>query len=312
LISYMPFFSPVGGLGAISTSLTRQLSPDGTQLLLTGNFARRTGTVGGLVAITLATGEVAMVVPSGAAVPLEAAWSSDGKRIAYLTASPASGDSGRELWIANANGTAAQRLLDSQSGIGHLYGFSSDGAWVCFSATEQPASSTSERFRCLHLVDRRTEQFAGVPNGAGIQGDWRNASPSFVGTLRDASGPHVDVADGVASGQRHLADVNCSDPRWRPQLDDVLCRGSRELYLVNRSGAARPLTVSMFPRAAAWLSQDVIAFVATESLVDPGPLAPRPVSSLRTITALGTDERELFRAPREGFGLTDLAVHNYR
>jgi len=234
LISYAPPFSPLGGLGVVTTSLSRQLSPDGKLLLLSGAFDGLAQPITALIAVELESGRTKMLPVNSGTTPLEAAWRPDGKRIAYVSATPG-GDAERELWLADPDGANAIRLIDGQQGLATLYGFTPDGTWVCVSMSG---------YACVSTADRRVARLNGQPNGAGVVSSWRAGQPSVVATLRDGSVPGVDVADAVGASQRRLAAVACAEPRWRPHADDVLCSATTRLMLLSPGGTTRTYPIA--------------------------------------------------------------------
>ncbi len=190
------------------------LSPDGAMLLYTVNKinADEDKEFSALYLQDLATGETRQMT-SGKAKDGNAAWSPDGKLIAFTS----DRDGSAQLYLMPVDGGEARQMTRFKRGIGGSFAFSSDGSQIAFCAKEDrdaPDLST-EPYR----VERTVYRF------------------DAIGYLDD------EVQDvyvlGLDSGeiQRLTQDrANNSNPRWSPD-------GACILYDANmRADAARAMT----------------------------------------------------------------------
>lgn len=116
-------------------------APDGRSILYTGDAG---GGVGQLFTVSVDGGEPTMLELDGSATDLpasayEAAWSPDGTRIAFVASS---GDGGSEdpvewnedIWVADADGTGARKVVSSPGNDHWMPTWSADGQHLMYSA----------------------------------------------------------------------------------------------------------------------------------------------------------------------------------
>ena len=297
--SYAPFFSPINTVGAVSDVMSRQLSPDGRTLLVAASIAS-TPSEFGIVSVDLATGSVRRVARDPLYLDIEPAWSPDGLRFAFARVQGSDTRLGRELWIANADGSSPRVVV--RAGAGMLYGFTPDGRWLCYSTV---------KYTCLELGTGTTAELGSTPLARIIPGLWRQGVPAFAGSFFDGSRYRVYAADAPAAPPRVIADVGCTEVRWRPQSDDLLCRTDSALTLIGQLGRSTRNLATKPVRAAEWRSSDEIVAIFADSLFAPNPPAPRPASSL-AILGLNGAERVIFKpASSLAFGLENFALYDY-
>ena len=275
--------------------LSRQLSPDGRQLVL----SHPVDTSGaGLIVVDLVAGTARKVTISGGSD--QPAWSPDGQRIAYrgfAIAGPFQKESG--IWVVPASGGAPQQITTSDipagSGASTLCGWTNDGSGVVFSKGSVPAN----------VVEVATGKL--TPIGGVLQAiAWRAKRPSVVlvvneqePTPRAAIVGRVEVRETTLSTPRTVARYGPSEgtffaaSSWNPRSDDILvtyacgqgviCRD--ELVTVDTgSGTKRALRTATTPRSAAWSA-------------DGARILYGDLTALRVMNADGSNDHELFRPP---------------
>jgi Tol biopolymer transport system component len=296
--------------GYFGADLSRQLSPDGRQLVLSDpvDVAGR-----GLVVIDLVTG-AKRVIPTPD-VADQVSWSPDGQRIAYrgfALQGPLQKESG--LWVVRASGGAPQQFWPSGRAAGTgatmIWGWTEDGAGI---AITQDSSDVS----VVDVASGSLKRISGPVHGIA----WRAKRPSVViGEDQDVplpspTGPRGAPGNVGRPGQVVLRDTTFAapqivyrhddvgtllwGPRWNPKTDEVLfywvcgagAAGRFEFVLVNAvTRAVRTLATPSCVYSTAWSG-------------DGSQILYSDIFSVRAMKANGTSDRELFRPSRGQSGV---------
>jgi dipeptidyl aminopeptidase/acylaminoacyl peptidase len=298
-----------GGYNTLAIVPSRQLSPDGTRVLLEQS-SLGPAAHDGLVIVDLAKGTISEIARGDQQPDVMPAWSPDGGRIAFARRSTSPGSPDDGLWVVNVDGSSLRRLLAGAccAQLTYVYGWTADGAGVAFAAAFEGANYS--------LADVSTGAVSG-PNGqvfGPAPASWRAKTPQFVGAFSegDKGGTQrIDVADGIGKPVRTIAQeqsVGPSDPlflnaRWSPTADEILyIRASREakVFRVNASGGA-PVDVGVQgqPFRAEWLPDGRIAVITVSNGVG---------SVLQVVS--GAAQNPIFSFPG-GATFTDFVIRTY-
>lgn len=216
-------------------------SPDGKTLLFQSNRNGRTA----LYTSAIDGSGVKLLLDSGDD-PSVAAWSPDGRRIAF--AATVAGDE-PDIFVMDANGGGRQRLTDDPGDDSHPH-WSADGARIFFNSartTPDRKAGWSDQWHEVfsmradgsdlrqHTHCRAVCTF-GSPSPDGRRIAYRKvvATPGFDWALAPmASNSEVFVANVDGSGERNLSNSAAFDgwPAWSPD-------GTRIAFASNRAGPA--------------------------------------------------------------------------
>jgi Tol biopolymer transport system component len=264
---------PINMLGSISRSLTRSLSPNGQQLLVSAQLAGSQS----LVAITLATGATASVGADPTYIDIEASWPPTGTTLA-ISRARAADPSKRELWIGNIDGSGWRRLLGGP--ISTLYGFTPDGTSVCFAVVKISCVSSATGVETATYEGQASSDIAEKSGSAqrsvlrvlALDPRWRPSSDEIL----YRTDTQIFVTSIAGQSRRLPTEKVVRRAEWTAQGTEVV-------------------------------------FIAAESAFTPNPPAPPPATTLRAIHADGTGERELFKPAFDGhaLGLFELALMRY-
>jgi len=300
LVAYTRAERPLGGFFGLD--LSRQLSPDGRQIVLSDpvDVAGR-----GLVVIDLPTGATRVIATPDIAD--EATWSPDGQRIAYrgyALQGPLQKESG--LWVVSAAGGVPRQVWASGQAAGTgatmIYNWTEDGAGI---AITQFGSDVS----VIDVASGALKRFAGTLHGVA----WRAKRPSVViAEDQDVPLPSPTAPRGAPGnigrpGQVTIRDTTFAapqivyrhddvgtllwEPRWNPKTDDVLfhwvcgagAAGRFEFVIVNAATrAVRTLATPGCVYSAAWAG-------------DGTQLLYSDLASVRAMGIDGSNDHDLFR-----------------
>jgi Tol biopolymer transport system component len=308
-LSLLSFTSQTAQSGAATDNLLReQFSPDGHRLVLSVLTGSGSGARRGLVIVDLVAGTVKELTSDPAYQDDTPAWSPAGDEIAFARTTV-----GREvfldagIWTIRADGTGLRRVPDTSGA--YVYSWNGDGTGIAYVLWQVDAS-----YNVLNLVTGKRVRIGSlsVQTGRGM-GDWRTATPSFVGTFASSPNggdPFLVVADEQANARTVAtsSDTNTyfTGARWRPGSNDILYvklfqdpnlgspqaapKNTRTVYVTDTSGRAPKAVLSKVYESlfAAW-SPDGRDIVYVSGLGVGG--------SLHLIAADGTNDRAL-----QGYG----------
>jgi Tol biopolymer transport system component len=268
-------------------------SPDGKRLVFA---APSKGRCNDELYVVNADGSGLRRLTRNAAADEEAAWSPDGRKIAFISRR----DRGAaEIYVMNADGTGQRRLTRTRWGEGGL-AWSPDGTKIAFTGTgagklrdvyvmnadgthpgQLTATATAEEGDPIWSPDGR--QIAYVQSS---QLDYDPISRIYVMNA-DGSGSHPLSSVRVRTG-----------PSWSPDGRKLVFGGPRGLYVAAADGSGlHRLAKSVFPDVAPVWSPDgrKIAFLGgLHPFTSP---SPPPAADLYVINADGTGRLNLTRTP---------------
>lgn len=322
---YVNSKTPSTGSGA--NVLARQFSPDGRRLLLS---AVTTGAAAGerlaLFIIDLESGRVQPVASQDAADHEKPAWSSDGKRIAYVRR-PVLGDgrtSGPDdgIWIMNVDGTAARKIALTPGPESHtgppqveLYSWTPDGRIAWFWPSLENVLTFTDVDTGAHTLVR-----SGVGDIRGLS--FRTAAPRVAGSFSDrpgnCPGHFVAVLEGAAerilvrAPERPQCPLRIHDVRWDLARDEVLYileTTTNEIHIQELSGGSQRVADRADAVLAEWSPRGT-HIVYVDRVTRQQDALPLRGQELHAVRRDGSDDRTIF-APRGDASLSDIATRSY-
>jgi dipeptidyl aminopeptidase/acylaminoacyl peptidase len=310
-VAVATFLSDLGGGIAATNLVGAQLSPDGSRVVLSvGTRGPQGGERLGLVIIELASGAMFNLTTDPTYHDDTAAWSPDGKQIAFTRRSVRDGgDAG--IWAVAARPGSAVRgpFLRPVNVVGRrslVYGWAPDGVWLAISRGNDryeyvnvPPESCPNPGVCAG--GNVADMLGDVYEGRDIA-DWRRAVPQFVGVFVESPRggvQSIQVADGPTTERRVVvrgaqANVLLQRPRWRPgsneflYLETQIATGPRtvRLKIVDaRTGAQREVLSRDAPFWAEWTpAGDAITLVETNGVA----------VRVRVVSTDGSGERTIY------------------
>ena len=301
IVAYTRAERPLSGYFGVD--LSRQVSPDGRQLVLTDpvDVAGK-----GLVVVDLVTG-TSRVIPTPD-IADEASWSPDGQRIAYrgyALKGPLQKESG--LWVVSASGGAPRQVWASAraagSGATMLYGWTEDAAGLA--AIMHDGGDVS----VVDVASGSLKRVSGPVHGIA----WRPRRPSVVIAedqdvpLPSPTGPRGAPSNIGRPGEIVIRDTTFAvpqivykhdnvgtllwEPRWNPKTDEVL------FHWVCGAGAAERfevVTVNAITHAVRTLATPGCVYSAAWS-GDGSQILYSDLTSVRVMRADGSNDRALFK-----------------
>jgi len=300
--------------------LRRQLSPDGRRVLL----SVATGANGAnqeLRIINLETGAISVPFPTGARVDVDAAWSPDGTRIAFVRREAAVGRVAfGDLWVANVDGSGARMLkAGGQASPLRLWGWLPDSQHIAF----DPVNFEHAYLAVLDMNGVASPQ--GYEVNSVDPASWRNGSPALAAGINVSGNvlDHFQIAISDAPDQRPqqiVADVTTSpndntitgvrDPRWDPSGSRTLIYvedGTQGSFVIVDLDARTTKRVSGRVARADWLPNGE----AIVSLEEHPSTAPRSVYVWERDGRLRKSGLFVEATPTTPYTLTDLAARSY-
>ena len=226
-VRYQSSFAEQGTFDYRDTNiLRRQFSPDGRRVVLSVSDG---GQNQELRVINLETGAVSVLFP-GSHVDVDAAWSPDGSKIAFVRRASGTG----EVWVANADGANAKMLkAGGPASPPRLFGWLPDSQRLSL----VPQVFEQARIAVLDLNGNVTPG-PGYNTNSVDPASWRNGSPALAVGINASGNPPEHFQIVVSNGPdeqspRIVADVNMSgqtdrtvtgvrDPRWDPAGSQTL------------------------------------------------------------------------------------------
>lgn len=300
IVAYTRAERPLSGYFGVD--LSRQVSPDGRQLVLTDpvDVAGR-----GLLVIDLITGATRVITTPDIAD--EASWSPDGQRIAYrgyALQGPLQKESG--LWVVSASGGTPRNIWTSGQAAGGgatmVFGWTEDAAGI---AVTQAGSDVN----AVDVASGSLKRISGPVHGIA----WRAKRPAVVIAedqdvpLPSPTGPRGAPGNVGRPGQVVIRDTTFAaaqlvykhddvgtllwEPRWNPKTDEVLfhwvcgagATGRFEFVIVNAvTHAVRTLATPGCVYSSAWSG-------------DGSQILYSDLRSVRVMKADGSNDHALFR-----------------
>lgn len=172
----------------------------------------------------------------------QAAWSPDGKRIAF---SSERDDPSGEIYVANADGTGVTRITFSP-GYDLQPRFSKDGKRIVFTTSRfaaDPASPAFAEFEIMTMNVDGTGVTRLTSDGAGdLDPDWSPDGKKivFMSNRADPSGPIFDIyvmnADGTGVTQLTFGGPMNRTPAWAPGGKQIVFASEDGIFVMNADG----------------------------------------------------------------------------
>ncbi len=210
-------------------------SPDGTRIA----FGRGVG-VNDDIFVMSAAGKAQRNLTKTRQDEAEPDWSPDGARIAYDVG-------GMQIFVANADGSARQRLIPG----GFTPAWSPDGQKIAFALTVEPANHE------IFVANADGSGLTNLTNNPGYDDTtpaWSSDGTkiAFTRTLGTAGDIFVMNADG--SGQTNLTNdpANDGEPTWSPDGTKIAfstnrgAAGDSEIFVLNADGS-NPVNLTRSP-----------------------------------------------------------------